>query len=116
MTGVQTCALPISEGMDEELKALMPLGVDALRRGLLDDDMKVALNAADKMLRANGKYNHDENKGHETAEDVIGRALGVIQTQAATVKELTRTSRPKALDVEFEAVNEPLKIVNGSSG
>lgn len=102
-----------ASGIDAELEALLPLGVDVLRKSLLSDNAKIALLGTDKLFRALGKFNHTgPEEARETAEDVIARALGIAQTSVDTVRELTRTGRPKALDVSFETVvpEEPLKL------
>ena len=96
-----------ANGIDAELEALLPLGVDVLRKSLLSDSAKIALQGADKLFRALGKFNHtgDEEK-RETAEDVIQRALGIAQGSVDIVKEITRRERPRALDVDFERVSD----------
>ncbi len=93
-------------GVEEELKALMPLATDALRQGLTSDNVKTAMIAADKFFRATGHYQPEENQGRETAEDVIARAIAVMDKQAGALKELTRPERPRALDVAFEEVED----------
>jgi len=96
-----------AEGIDAELEALLPLGVDVLRKSLLSDSAKIALQGADKLFRALGKFNHtgDEEK-RETAEDVIQRALGIAQGSVDIVKEITRRERPQALEIDFERVSD----------
>ena len=94
------------EGVEHELKALMPLATDAIRNGLQSDNIKTAMVAADKFFRATGHYQHEENVGRETAEDVIGRALAIMEKQAGALKELSRPERPRALDVDFEEVKD----------
>ncbi|KKM03296.1 hypothetical protein LCGC14_1775830 [marine sediment metagenome] len=96
-----------AEGIDAELEALLPLGVDVLRKSLLSDSAKIALQGADKLFRALGKFNHtgDEEK-RETAEDVIQRALGIAQGSVDIVKEITRRDRPQALEIDFERVSD----------
>ncbi|KKK57678.1 hypothetical protein LCGC14_3052040, partial [marine sediment metagenome] len=96
-----------AQGIDSELEALLPLGVDVLRKSLLSDSAKIALQGADKLFRALGKFNHtgDEEK-RETAEDVIQRALGIAQGSVDIVKEITRRDRPQALEIDFERVND----------
>lgn len=97
-----------NDGIDLELSALASLGVDALRRGLQDKDAKISLKASDQLMRALGKYHHtSENQdGHETAEDVVAKALELVSKQSDHIKELSRPSRPRALDVDFTEVNE----------
>ncbi|MBW8036441.1 MAG: hypothetical protein FVQ79_12660 [Planctomycetes bacterium] len=96
-----------ANGIDAELEALLPLGVDVLRKSLLSDSAKIALQGADKLFRALGKFNHtgDEEK-RETAEDVIQRALGIAQGSVDIVKEITRRERPQALEIDFERVSD----------
>jgi len=96
-----------AQGIDSELEALLPLGVDVLRKSLLSDSAKIALQGADKLFRALGKFNHtgDEEK-RETAEDVIQRALGIAQGSVDIVKEITRRERPQALEIDFERVSD----------
>ncbi len=96
-----------SSGIDAELEALLPLGVDVLRKAVLSDSAKIALQGVDKLFRALGKFDHSHDaEKKETAEDVIARALGIAQTQADTLKELSRSERPKALDIQFEEVSD----------
>lgn len=96
-----------AEGIDAELEALLPLGVDVLRKSLLSDSAKIALLGTDKLFRALGKFDHShEVEKKETAEDVIARALGIAQTQADALKELARPTRPRALDVQYEEVSD----------
>ena len=102
-----------AEGIDAELEALLPLGVDVVRKALLSDSAKIGLAGVDKLFRALGKFNHTGDKEErETAEDVIARALGIAQTQADAIKELSRSGRPKAIEIAFERVvpEEPLEI------
>ena len=94
-------------GIDAELEALLPLGVDVVRKALLNDSAKIALQGVDKLFRALGKFNHvGEDQDKETAEDVIARALGIAQTSVETVREITRRERPRALDVAFERIDD----------
>lgn len=96
-----------AEGIDAELEALLPLGVDVVRRAMLSDDAKIALTGTDKLFRALGKFDHSHDvEKKETAEDVIQRALGIVQTQADTLHQLARRERPRAIDADFERVND----------
>ena len=92
-------------GIDAELEALLPLGVDVVRKALLSNNAKLALQGVDKLFRALGKFDHSHDVDkRETAEDVIARALKIAQTSVDTVKELARDKRPTAIDVSFEDV------------
>ena len=96
-----------ASGIDAELEALLPLGVDVLRKSLLSDSAKIALQGTDKLFRALGKFDHSHDaEKKETAEDVIQRALGIAQGSVDIVKEITRRERPRALDVDFERVSD----------
>ena len=94
----------IRAGIDEELEALGPLAVDAVRQGLQSQSEKTRLQAADKFFRATNKYGDSGGGGKETAEDVIARALDAIQAQAGAINNLARPERPRAIDVQFSEV------------
>ena len=91
---------PISERLlekyyasaDVEMKALEPLAVDALRKGLVAGTIKDGVNAADKVFKANGRYGRAE--GNDTAEDVIARMMGAIEQQAGAIHSLADRRRP----------------------
>lgn len=76
-------------GTEMELAALQPMAVDAVRRGLNSDDDRTALNAADKFFKATGQYAKGETS-KDTAEDVIVRALGIMESQAGAINQLAR--------------------------
>lgn len=77
-------------GMEQELEALAPMAIDAVRRGLVDESAKTRLAAADKFFRATGRYASADNN-RETAEDVLARALAqVAKDNAGTLRELSR--------------------------
>lgn len=96
-----------AEGIDAELEALLPLGVDVVRKALLSDNAKIALQGTDKLFRALGKFDHSHKiEKRETAEDVIARALGIAQDSVGIVKGLVDRGRPKALDVSFERIED----------
>ena len=82
--------------------------MDVIRKAVLSDDAKIALQGTDKLFRALGKFDHShEVEKKETAEDVIMRALGIAQTAVeGVVKEITRRERPVAIDATFERVND----------
>ena len=96
-----------ASGIDAELEALLPLGVDVIRKAVLSDNAKIALQGADKLFRALGKFDSNRNvEKQETAEDVIARALGIVETQANAIEGLVDRGRPKALDIQFEEVSD----------
>lgn len=102
------------DASESEINALLPMATDAIRRGLMSDNEKTALNAADKIYKATGRYSHEGPGKQETAEDVIARVLGIAQTQADTLREVTRTERPRALEIEFEEVPQQKVLENGN--
>lgn len=59
---------------DQEFKALYQLSIEAIRDALRSEDISVRLKAADKYLKAHGKYNEGFTPG-ETAEDVVKRVM-----------------------------------------
>lgn len=58
---------------DQEFKALYQLSIQAIRDALTCDDVKIRLQAAEKYLKAHGKYGDTGNTAGATAEDVIRR-------------------------------------------
>lgn len=73
----------------EDLKALMPLAVGAMRDTLMFDKGKTRLSAADMVLKTQGVYK-DTSGGRETAEDVIARALDIMKDQSGAIRDLTK--------------------------
>jgi len=49
--------------VEMDLKALLPLAVDAIRRGLGDDDADIRLRAVDRFERMSGRAAEDERRG-----------------------------------------------------
>ena len=75
-----SATIRLHEAVDQELRSLYPLGIDAIRRGLNSPDIKIALRAADQLFRALGKYRNDgDHKESESAEDVIARILKRVE-------------------------------------
>ena len=70
--------------VDQEFSTLYELAVDAIRKGLNDDDMRIRLTAADKFLKAHGKYESRAEAGG-TAEDVVRRMLEIKITEERKV-------------------------------
>lgn len=90
------------EGINAELEALMPLGVDAVRTGLMDDEPRVRLLAADRLFKATGRYAAAEQR-RESAEDVLARALARVALErersgdGGGLRELQRSAPVEAL-------------------
>ena len=94
-----------TRGIEKELEALAGLGVDALRTGLQDNDIKIRLRASNQLFDALDKHKkHQAGAGNDTAEDAISRALKAIEGQTDVIKELVRPDRPTAIDVAFKEV------------
>jgi len=66
--------------VDQEFRVLYKLSIDAIRDALQSDDIEVRLKAADKYLKAHGKY-AQAAKQEETAEDVIKRIMELKITE-----------------------------------
>lgn len=73
---VQSTLERIYEDLDEELRALFPKAVEALRDGLEDPDNRIKLKASDQFFRTQNKYK-DDKRADVTAEDVIRRFMEV---------------------------------------
>jgi hypothetical protein len=74
--------------LDDEFQALYSSVVSVIRNGLLDNDPKVRLEAAEKWMKAHGKYKHDGEKKELSAEDVVNNILqnyGTINVQVNNV-------------------------------
>ena len=67
--------------LDEEFQVLYKKSIDAIRDGLDANDIDIRLKAAEKYLRAHGKYGTVVSKGPDTAEDVIKRILELKVTE-----------------------------------
>lgn len=65
------------DGVQQEFEALFSKTVNVIRNGLDDADPNVNLSAADKWLKANGKYKGDKGTviNNITAEDVVMQIL-----------------------------------------
>lgn len=94
------------EGVDRELEALAPMAVDAIRGALGSNDANVQLKAADKFFKATGRYAKAE-KGGDSAEDVLARALArVAQENASTLREVTRSPSAQLIDGTMRDVTD----------
>lgn len=97
----------IIDGAEMELEALAPMAVSAIRDGLeADKSDATRLKAADRFFRATGRYDRKKDDG-ETAEDVIARALKVMQKQANALDNLSRPD-PTARLVEVNPITAGL--------
>ena len=90
----------IARHMDDiegEIGSMASLAADTFRDGFQDGSMNIRLKALDLWMKSQGKYN--EAKGHgETAEDVIARALGIVDKAVDMVKPLPG-ERARLIDV-----------------
>jgi len=74
---------------DQEFSTLYQLSVSAVRDALKSDDIDIRLKAADKFLRAHGKY--DKRTSEETtAEDVVRRILEMKKGSVRMIEETKR--------------------------
>jgi len=65
----------ILSGLDDELQALYPQVVQAMRDALQSPDIKVRLQASDQWFRTQGKFKGDQKGLNVTAEDVVIQIL-----------------------------------------
>jgi len=77
---------------DQEFSTLYQLSVDAIRQGLESEDIDTKLKAADKFLKAHGKYDKAVSK-EATAEDVVRRILEVRKDSIRMVEETRRITK-----------------------
>lgn len=105
----QEIILSYLEGIDEELKSLAPMAVDALRSGLGAGSIDTRLKAADKFFHVTGRYAKAESTG-ETAEDVLARALArVAVEQSGQLRELQRGAPRQIIDGRALPIKEENK-------
>lgn len=83
---------------DMEFKALYKLSIEAVRDALRSDDIDIRLKAADKFLKAHGKYNQTATDS-ASAEDVIRRIVEM------RVIEETKVSN-KTIDISAKQITE----------
>ena len=69
---------------DQEIRALTPLAVEAIRRNLDNPDGQVALRAADLAFKVNGRYESKQDD-RPTAEDVIERILERVEADGSKI-------------------------------
>lgn len=75
------------EMVDDELAALFPLSVDALRVTLTGGTEGGKLRAAEMVLKSQGKHEKPQ-ASQETAEDVIGRMMARITVEGKAIIEV----------------------------
>jgi len=68
---------------DREFQALYSLTIDAIRDALRAEDIELRLKAADKFLKAHGKYDRGPASAGGTAEDVIRRIMLVEEIKTS---------------------------------
>lgn len=86
------------EDIEGEISSMAALAADVFRDGLKHDSMSVKLKALDLWMKSQGKYNDNKGSG-ETAEDVIARALGIVEKAVDMVKPLPG-ERARLIDVK----------------
>ena len=77
---------------DSEFKALYKLSIAAIRDALQSQDPELKLKAADKYLKAHGKYDPKSLGGKETAEDVIKRVMELKITEVYPAEQSSASS------------------------
>lgn len=82
---MQTLIAQVNDDLDGELRALFPMALDTLRRGMGSIDTKIALRASDQFFRTQGKYREGGEKD-QTAEDVIRQILEIHSDGPVSVR------------------------------
>lgn len=86
------------QDVEQEIDNMGALAADTFRDSFNHDSINVRLKALDLWMKGQGKYN--ETKGtHDTAEDVIARALGIVEKAVDMVKPLPG-ERARLIDVK----------------
>jgi hypothetical protein len=73
----------VYEDYERELRALFPLGIKALRRGLLSESERIALTASDQLWRVHGRYKHSE-EGERDASDTVQELIRLRHEASGT--------------------------------
>lgn len=103
-TEAQTILRTVFESVEAELKSLMPMAVDAIRRGLTLGDIKTQVQTAKLVLEANGKLKN-ESDPPRTAEDVVGEVIALAR------EAIARASPPMVIDMSTERSEEGLRAL-----
>ncbi len=82
---MQTLIAQANDDLDGELRALFPMALDTLRKGMNSGDLKVGLKASDQFFRTQGKYRQSDERD-QTAEDVIRDILEIHSEGPVSVK------------------------------
>ena len=86
------------EDIETEIGSMAALAATTFRNGFNADSMAMQLRTLDIWMKGQGKY--IEQKGHgETAEDVIARALGIVDKAVDMIKPLPG-ERARLIDVK----------------
>lgn len=88
------------EFADQEFKALHKLSIKAVRDNLIHGDLDQRLRAADKFMKAQGKYDSNKEKS-DTAEDVVKRIMEMRKADGSVVK-VTEETRTQRSNIEHE--------------
>ncbi len=82
---MQTLISQVNDDLDGELRALFPMALDTLRKGMNSEDKKIALRASDQFFRTQGKY-REAGVRDQTAEDVIRQILEIHSDGPVSIK------------------------------
>lgn len=85
------------EDVEGEINNMATLAADTFRDAFNDDNMNVRLRSLDLWMKGQGKYNENKGRG-DTAEDVIARALGIVEKAVDMIKPLPG-ERARLIDV-----------------
>ncbi len=83
--------------VDNDLRTLELLAVDAIRDALTGGSTTERLKASDQVFKVTGRSS-DRAPGGDTAEDVIARAMQLAQSSVDAVREISR-SKPNIIDI-----------------
>ena len=86
------------EDIETEIGSMAALAATTFRNGFNDNNMAMQLRTLDIWMKGQGKYAEVRGSG-ETAEDVIARALGIVDKAMDIVKPLPG-ERARLIDVK----------------
>ena len=91
---------------DQQLSALLPAAVDAVKRGLDSGNPKDSLRAADLLFKTQGKFKEGgEDKQNVTAEDVARQIIEVKGEATITLESGRRITTAEGKDSEKNSLN-----------
>ena len=103
----------LSVHLEMEMDALFKPAINAIRDGLVDDDIKNRMSAADRVLRATGKYQRHEKEGGNV-NVVINAVLAKVSEMGNVKKIPNRRGVGRIIDITPNKQVERKELEDGS--